>query len=534
MRIRIALPVIVLAAAGCSVGELGTESSPGGDRLVGGTRLGFAYVVPQRAGDWNTTGWNDPLVRAAFERDLVILGALGARDVKLTLPPSFAGFDFGNGSATRVASELAAATTAVPDIIARLASARMGTQLTFLTNEMLLRSGDYFNDPTRPSDYETAYGARGIPAGPQAMGSDLYSWEDSIVRSVLDRGLGGALDYVNVATEVSYSYQRPGGPNWGSISPHVVQPLATVRSVPAGLRAADVLFPAEVGRLRQDFADAGAHLDVTEVHTYLGRTLNVNADIGAAVQQVRNELPGTRVVIGEFGVELCDNGGDENVQAQRVMESLDHATSAGVDLLVNWTLWDYVSRACVSSDNRDGHWGLGYGPDQPRNVMGRIVERQSALPGGDFETGTSGFTAGGGAGVGLVHGGPNRSDAATNQHYLRISSSGPGTYYACSPTFPIAGTRVATSAYVRSTSTSLALQLHYRDANGWTYETGRAPIDLRITGSATWGWRNIQSLLGGRVQEVPSGTTSAIACFVMDASAGPAYLDIDTVSINSY
>lgn len=533
MRTSIPITVLMLATAGCSVGELTAESSPDNGRLRGGTRLGFAYTVPQRAGDWNTTGWNDPAVRKAFDRDLVILSALGVRDNKLTLLPSFAGFDFRAG-ATAVPSELAAATAAVPEIVGRFASARMGTQLAFMTNEMHLRSGDYFNDQSRPSDYETAYGGLGIPAGPQAMARDLYGWEDTIVRSVLARGLGDALDYINVATEVTYSLQRPGGPNWGAISPHLVQPLATVPSVPAGKRAADVLFPAEAGRLRQDVADGGGRLDVTEVHTYVGRTTSVNADIGAAVQQVRGAIPGARVVVGEFGVELCDNGGDEAVQADRVMTGLDQASAAGVDLLVNWTLWDYVAGGCVAADNRDGHWGLGYSPDQPRDVMGRIVERQSALPGGDFEGGVSGFTAGGAAGVGLVHGGPDRADAATGQRYLRLAGGGPGTYYTCSPAFPIEGTRVATSAYIRSTSTSLSLQLHYRDSGGWTYETGRAPINMPITGTGAWDWRNIQSLLGGRVHDVPAGTTAGIACFVMDARAAPAYLDIDAVSINAY
>jgi hypothetical protein len=522
----------ILTATGC-LGEVVGEAvvdDPGPVPTagrVGQARFGVAYFADNRAGDWATTGWTSPEVQASFKRDLVILAALGVRNVKVAVEPAFLGLEFRPQAATVDVAERTAATTAIPQVVRRLAEAGMSTQLTFLTNSLMLRSGTSFNDPTLPNDYEISYGYLGIPAGPQRMARDLYELETAIIASITAAGLGAAVDYINVATEVSYSFQRGDATPWSQISPHLVQPLAMLPAVPAGKRAADVLFQAEAGALARDVAAAGSRLDVTEVHSYVP---GVNRDLAGAVQAARAALPGTRVVIGEFGAELCENGGDETIQAQAFASALDQADRSGVDLFLNWGLWDYNDRGCPGSS---GHWGLGYTADRPRNSMGRLVERQSALPGGNFETDLSGFTAGGTA-ASLIHGGPSRADAATNQRYLRLYSSAPGTSYACSRAFALEGSRVAVSAYLRSTSTRLAVAMHYLDAQGWSYQPGRAAVTVAVPGPGAWAWRNVQSLTGGTLHTVPVGSQQAIVCFIMDGAGSTNYLDVDALSVNSY
>jgi hypothetical protein len=526
-----------LLAAGMLVGacSLGEVSSPEGALATlqpptnGRAGFGVAYFADGHAGDWATTGWTTPEVQASFKRDLVILAALGVHRVKLAIEPAFLGLDFLPQAAVVNPGERAAALTAIPQIVRRLAEAGMTTELTFLTNSLMLRSGTSFNDPSLPNDYEISYSHLGVPAGAQQMARDLYELESAVINSVSSAGLAPALDYVNVATEVSYSFQRGNATPWSQLSSHLVQPLASLPAVPAGKRAADVLVPAEATTLARDVAAAGSHLDVSEVHSYYPDS---RSDLVAAVQAVRAALPQTRVVIGEFGVELCDNGGDETVQAQAFAAALDQADRAGVELLLNWGLWDYNDRGCPGSS---GHWGLGYNVDRPRNSMGRLVERQSALPGGNFETGLAGFNAGGTGPVQLIQGGPSRADAATNQRYLRVQAAAPGTYYACSPPFELAGSRVAVSAYLRSTSTQLSVGMHYRDAQGrWSYEPGGTAVTVQVPNPGGWGWRNVQSLTGGTLHQVPAGSTQAVACFLMQAAGAPAYLDVDAVSVNSY
>jgi hypothetical protein len=166
--------------------------------------------------------------------------------------------------------------------------------------------------------------------------------------------------------------------------------------------------------------------------------------------------------------------------------------------------------------------------------MGRLVERQSALPGGNFETSVSGFSAGGAGAAVLVHGGPSRADAATNQRYLRLQTSAPGAAYTCSPEFPLQGTRVAVSAYLRSTSRSLSATLHYLDARGWSYQSGRSSPTIAVPGTGAWGWNNVQSLTGGTLITVPAGSQKGILCFLMNGSGATNYLDVDALSVNSY
>jgi hypothetical protein len=536
LQLRWIMRVCAVAGISGCTGLIDGEAitPPSAESAVAGTaRFGVAYIVPERAGDWASTGWRTASVQAAFNRDLVILSALGVRNVKLPIEPSFTGLDFNPGSAVVSPSELAAATTAIPEIVRRFAEVGISTELTFLTNGMMLRSGPLsFNDPTRPNDYEISYGALGIPAGPQRMARDLYGWETSIISAVTAAGLGAALDYVNVATEVSYTFQRAGGVRWDQVSPHLVQALATMPAVPSGKRAADVLFPDEAPALARDLAAQGVTLDVSEIHTYVTPQGGVNPDIVAAVRAVRGAFPGTRVVIGEFGAELCDNGGDEDVQAQAFVRAIGQADSASVDLFTNWGLWDYNANGCPGSG---GHWGFGYTADRPRNSMGRLVERQSALPGGNFETDLSGWSGGGTtAAVALIHGGPNRGDAATNQRYLRLQAGAPGTYWACSPAFRATGTHVAISAYLRTSSQRPSIGVHYRDAAGWSYATNRSPATMPLPAQSAWAWQNVQSMVGGKVVQVPASTQEAIVCFVMDAAAAPTYFDLDALSVNSY
>jgi hypothetical protein len=531
VRSSLTILLAMTTASGC-LGP-GPEADRGSAALPspanGRARFGVAYFADNHAGDWATTSWTSPEVQASFKRDLVILAALGVRNVKVAIEPTFLGLDFLSQAAVVNASERAAALTAIPQVVRRLAEAGMSTELTFLTNSMMLRSGTVFNDPNLPNDYEISYSHLGVPGGIQRLARDLYELESAVVTSINNAGLAAALDYVNVATEISYSFQRGNATPWSQLSPHLVQPLASLPVVPPGKRAADVLFPQEAGQLARDVAAGGSRLDVTEVHSYYPDS---KSDLVAAVQTVRAALPQTRVVIGEFGVELCANGGDETVQAQAFASALEQADRAGVDLLLNWGLWDYNDRGCPDSG---GHWGLGYSPDRPRNSMGRLVERQSAVPGGNFENGLAGFSAGGSAPAQLVHGGPSRADAATNQRYLRLQASAPGTYYTCSPPFALDGARVAVSAYLRSTSTQLSVAMHYRDAQGhWSYEPGGAPVTVAAANPGGWAWHNVQSLTGGTLHNVPSGSTEAVVCFLMQAAGAPAYLDVDALSVNSY
>lgn len=279
------------------------------------------------------------------------------------------------------------------------------------------------------------------------MGRDLAAWENGILESVSAARLDGAIAYVNVATEVSYSFQRPGGVHWSQVSGPMVEELFRAVRVPGGKRGGDVLMGGEASTFARDLRSADVALAVTEVHSYPAE--GTNADLAEVVGQVRAGLPGVPVVIGEFGSALCAPGNDEALQADSLRRVLEQAGALGIDSVTNWGSWDYQDGACGGDGER--RWGMGYSRDRPRAALGVVVGRQSAVPGGNFERGTSGFSVGGAGAeaAGRFSLAQGLGDAAQGAGYLRLRADAPGVYWTCSPSFPTPRPRVALSAYVR-------------------------------------------------------------------------------------
>jgi hypothetical protein len=101
--------------------------------------------------------------------------------------------------------------------------------------------------------------------------------------------------------------------------------------------------------------------------------------------------------------------------------------------------------------------------------------------------------------------------------------------------FPIDGSQLAVSGYVRSSMTALSVGAHFQDAAG--QEIGTA--DMSFGNPGGWRFYNIQSLLGGQALAVPAGTASGLVCVAGTAPAGtspanPAYLDLDALAVQSF
>jgi hypothetical protein len=171
-------------------------------------------------------------------------------------------------------------------------------------------------------------------------------------------------------------------------------------------------------------------------------------------------------------------------------------------------------------------------------VFGPVTERRSLLPGGDFETSTGGWSGGGtGTAFEVVRGGPGEGfgGAPVNEYYLRLTVTDAGTYWFCSPAFSVSGARLAVTGYVRSSATRVVMDVHYRDALGWSHDTGRSSLVVELTVPGGWLPHHVQSLAGGFAFDLPAGTNQAILCFnTVTAGAGPSYIDIDAIGAGTY
>lgn len=276
-----------------------------------------------------------------------------------------------------------------------------------------------------------------------------------------------------------------------------------------------------------------------------------------------------RVDVGEADIAWCSLH-DEQKQAAAFMTLYDTAINLSGANITNWGLWDYIGGTnCNAEYELAGIYervGFGFSPIKPRDLLGQIVERRSQIPGGDFESGTSEWFIGGDFpnNVKLIHQLEDEgSPAATGNFFLRMKMTKPGNYWLCSPEFNVKRNRSAISAYVRTSSTFYQIEHHYRDIHGWTFETQRAPLMKRVftdlssinkslsqyvwdgytdessSITTSWTFLNFQDLLAGYIFELPKETQSALICFTTTANSNvspenPEYLDLDSVSVNSF
>jgi hypothetical protein len=232
-------------------------------------------------------------------------------------------------------------------------------------------------------------------------------------------------------------------------------------------------------------------------------------------------------VIGEFGVEFCDIGRNESLQAQMLHEGLEVASRLGFSQLINWGLWDYGPNPA----NCGSKWGLGFSADAPRDSYGIMSDWGSSLRGGDFEVNAGGFTSGAPSGASTLRRmGPYNFDAATNDYFLRHEST-ESVSWVCSAAFPVSGAALAIAGYLRATG-AVTLAVHTKTGAGWSYAVNASIPTLRLP-SGPWAWRQIQSLADGKTLPLPAGATEAIVCFVSDrgtSSGGVTYVDLDAIA----
>ncbi len=502
-------------------------------------KFGVQYIPDGFGPEWlMAADFFDSAIKPVYSKDLALMAGLGISEIKIGLGPDY-GMTFGlNTTSLDTAKIQREFQRNIGTFLADAERYGMHVVIALLTNDMYLHGPEGFYPDNKDSAgqtsnwYTRSYRGLGNEAAAR-MGRDLTNWENAIVGAIAASGKESVVSRYELATEVAYGIL---GPEWDVLSHTLVQSLLRGVAVPPSKRGMDVIWPQEAPLLANDLRDTGVSLAFSELHSYPGGDNPANPDIAKGILDIRAALPGVSVSVGEFGSSFCKNGMEG--QASILRSSLSTAASVNAGSLLNWGLWDYypVNDCSVRDRNDSTRLGLGFSIERPRSVMGVAVEHASDLPGGDFETGDSRWSSGAQSN-GASHS-RETGDAATGQGYLRLRATQPGPAWLCSPTFAARGSKAVVGAYVRSGEPEVSLQLHYRDAMGWSFD-GRQPV-VKALASGAWKFRHVQTMADKDFSiTLPAGTTEAIACFVVNApawasEAAPILLDLDTVGVRTF
>jgi hypothetical protein len=300
----------------------------------------------------------------------------------------------------------------------------------------------------------------------------------------------------------------------------------------------------EAPALNLNARDAGAALDITEVHTYPDQldTNGVNQNAAGSIAALRTAVPGATVWLGEVGSHYCESQ-NEALQIGSATDGgianiLAAGRASGVTQALNWGLFDYApTTTCTAGDST--RFGIGFNIDTPRDLYGYLAEQSGGFSNGDFERDSTGWL-GGGAGTSwsLARLGPSTTDAATGAYYVRLTSSEPGDHWVCTPYLLVSAvTHFIIGGYVRSDFPVLAIALHtYDPAAGYQSSTRFKAWP------GPWGWKHLQNLpesAGDAGTQFDFGPLSGIEAFAF-CIGGTApdsanhYLDLDAISARAY
>src|SRR5262249_13997387 len=129
-------------------------------------------------------------------------------------------------------------------------------------------------------------------------------------------------------------------------------------------------------RLAENVASLNSSLGFTEFHDYPDPGWSIESNQASAIDRLygifspNNSGQPIHVVVGEAGAAYCKFQ-TEQAQADAYVAMLSTA-SAHARGFFNWGLWDAAPGTCGAGDG--SRFGMGFSPDEPRGVLGRLVD----------------------------------------------------------------------------------------------------------------------------------------------------------------
>ena len=363
---------------------------------------------------------------------------------------------------------------------------------------------------------------------------DFVTWENGLVWEIENDPVASAnILYYDLNNEVQFA-NGPGTDMQALLTTEIENTI-----VPAGKIGFSLLMPTgstDAKNLKNLLVSSSKIANYIDVHCYpdVSNGCQINNSIAAwldkAYQTVRASFPSsqTHFNIGEFGATF--DGGKGSSQANEEAQIIAWAkNNHDVSALIHWGLYD-------DNPSYGVRVGVAPGPDQGMNTRDSYMvlgSAQANLIDGDFENGLAGWFAGG---TGAKMATKPASDSVTGTSYGRMTVTGPGFNYLCTPNFVLPdGWYVATGGFIRTAVAGVTIDTHYFDRN-WS----ELSVDsIQLTQPSSSQWRQIQEQSLSKRVALGNKPYAAQVCFGITAPTGtstqyPMFLDLDAITIFDY
>jgi hypothetical protein len=484
---------------------------------VAATTFGFNYWPPGYSSDCLYSNW--PSLRPQVAADLDHMRSLGAHVLRLMIWPQSSGFVITQNAGGAFTQDYLTLKSNLVDLVGMAKERNMKVIIAF--------GNSYLTSGPSPGAFwwQLAYTGSNPDAFTKFL-VDSVTWINGIVTSLQESTSSDAVlfyDFQNEVTSDSLNYQ------WWYVSF-----MYDWSVVPAGRRGVSILnAPQDAQTLANVLAQdpqpnlPPRSLQFVDFHSY--PALSANANIELAYDAVKASFPTATVMIGEFGRSASATV-DEPAQQTTILDILSRAQVKDIPYLLHWMLWDYAPPA------PDQVAGMGYSsPHRPKSVMGGVSTTLNLVPNADMESAVgspalqpSGWVSGGTVPITLVAGGPDRTDAATNNYYARVmTSSASGLVWLVSSSFPVIGGQpLYANAYVRSNMINIQIEIVQYDANYMRLADLTGPAFTPIG----WSMNNYLQRVGSFRFGLDARARFASVVVSGYTVANPSYLDVDTVS----
>jgi hypothetical protein len=479
--------------------------------LNAASEFGFNYWPYQgscydlRNGEWTYARQQD------FKKDLNLMASYGCKMVRFMFYPAESGYILnipgGGGYFDPMFWEMKA--NFVNDVLPWCEERGMKVTVTFGNN--------YLWGPGHPWWFD-AYG--NTDTGFYNFLADSWMWIEEIVLQIENSSYASTVVYYDMQNEVSDNIPR----QWDYLN-FVYDNC----SIPSGKRGVSyVNYDDEAETIKNELGPSRP-LDYAEFHVYPDFADAPSLDY--SYNESKLWFPSSKLVLGEFGgvgpdpqdlYETIVEPSTEQSQQNTVVNVINWANSkSDLEYHLYWMLWDKTPENSAVQ-----LLGWGYNPDQPKDVMGKMSEMLSQVYNGDFELGTSGWTAGSTTSHTFA---VLTSDiyAATNSKFARLkmtNASGQGWMH--TNFINVSGNKdTYINAWIRSNMSNVYLRIdEYRSNGSWIRShTG-------TSFNPWWAWINYVRTVGSCNFTTHSNTRKIVINIIGSSTANPCYLDVDCVS----
>ena len=368
--------------------------------VSGSTKIGFNYW-PYKGSSVILWDANWPSAKYEVEKDLVIMKGLGVEVVRLMFWSWPSGLRFNVTDKGFLSPEYYQILKNLPEFIELFEKYNIAVVIAFANTDYWA----YRLDP--PPGWTNIY--EDSEAGFNEFARLSAEWINGLANSIENSPFKDAV--------ICYDYQN----EIESVAPRTEQYIRTLYDYTdfnVNKRGISLLWPLTDSDFLKTTLDQ-RQLKYIDFHYYPESNVNVNLE--AVYDHLSSVFPNTKVFIGEFG-EFCNAESKEQKQVEVALDLIERAKAHQIPYVMHWNLWDLTP-----DEHMDQLWGIGYSPNDPKDLYGALSALNSVVSNADMEL-VDGemplYYSCDGTIVVTMASHHSETDCATGSKYTRLESGG--------------------------------------------------------------------------------------------------------------